>query len=115
MTKPYSSEIESQMREFYDRLPEKNKRLYAGVEALKLPHGGISYIAKLFACSREAIYRGIKELNEETTLAQDRNRHKGGGRQSVLEQQPAINDVFLVLIKEHTAGDPMDDKKSGQI
>lgn len=111
MTKPYSSEIESQMLELYARLPEKNRRLYAGVEALKLPYGGITYIAKLFDCSRDTIHRGIKELNEKQSLMPDRNRKVGGGRQSTIKKQPAIKETFLLLIKEHTAGDPMDEAK----
>ena len=48
MIEPYSKDIEAQMQELYGRLPEKNRRLYAGVEALKFPYGGISYIAGLF-------------------------------------------------------------------
>lgn len=111
MIEPYSLEIESQMLELYVRLPEKSRRLYAGVEALKLPYGGITYIANLFDCSRETVRRGINELNKEEILGTDRNRKEGGGRQSVLEKQPDINEVFLLLIKEHTAGDPMDEKK----
>jgi hypothetical protein len=34
MIEPYSKEIEAQMQELYSRLPEKSRRLYAGVEAL---------------------------------------------------------------------------------
>ncbi len=109
MIKPYSQEIEAQMQELYNRLPEKNRRLYAGVEALKLPFGGITYIAELFDCSCDTIRRGIKELSEEDTLAQDRNRKAGGGRKSAIQKQPDINEVFLLVIKEHTAGDPMDE------
>ncbi len=111
MTKPYSSEIESQMRELYSRLPEKNKRLYAGVEALKLPYGGITYVAKLFDCSRDTVYRGLKELNGKNALTVDRNRHKGGGRPSTLKNEPTMNETFLLIIKEHTAGDPTDETK----
>lgn len=98
------------MQEMYKRLPEKSRRLYAGVEALKLPHGGISYIARLFSCARDTVLSGIKELNEEETLAPNRSRKKGGGRIATLEKEPDINDAFLVLLKEHTAGDPMDEK-----
>jgi hypothetical protein len=58
----YSPEIEKQMHEMYDRLSEKDKRFYAGVEALKLPYGGVSYIAELFGCSRNTVMRGIIEL-----------------------------------------------------
>ena len=55
MQPAYSLEIEKQMQEVFDRLSEKDKRLYAGVEALKFPYGGISYIAQLFSCSRNTI------------------------------------------------------------
>ncbi len=99
------------MRELYSRLPEKSRRLYAGVEALKLLYGGISYIAELFGCSRDTISLGIKELAEAETLPKNRNRKAGGGRKLALEKEPDLNDVFLALIKEHTAGDPMDETK----
>lgn len=110
MLEPYAQEIETQMQELYRRLPERNRRLYAGIEALKLPYGGNSYIADLFGCSRDTIQHGIKELREEETLSQNRNRKSGGGRKAVLEKHPDINGVFLDLLKGHTAGDPMDEK-----
>ncbi len=50
MSFPHSQETENRMQELYVRLPEKNRRLYAGVEASKLGHGGVSYIASLFNC-----------------------------------------------------------------
>ena len=109
MTSPYTQETESRMQELYNRLPEKNRRLYAGVEASKLGRGGVSYIARLFNCSRNTILRGIKELGEEDVL-ENRNRELGGGRTPVLEKHPNINGVFLQILKEHTAGDPMDEK-----
>lgn len=110
MIEPYSKEIEEQMQELYGRLSEKSRRLYAGVEALKLPHGGVSYIAQLFGCSRDTVGRGIKELGEAETLTGNSNRQPGGGRKPLLEKRPAIHDVFLRLLKDHTAGDPMDEK-----
>jgi len=85
--KPYSTKIEEQMQELNSRLPEKSRRLYAGIEALKLGYGGISYIAELFACSRDTVSLGIKELAEKETLAQGRSRKKGGGRTPVLEKK----------------------------
>ena len=68
MRPAYSKDIEKQMQEVFDRLSEKDKRLYAGVEALKFPYGGISYIAQLFSCSRNTLLRGINELKEKATL-----------------------------------------------
>lgn len=110
MLAPYSEEVEEQMQELHRRLPEKNRRLYAGIEALKLPYGGISYIADLFGCSRDTVRRGIKELRQSETLSQNRNRKTGGGRTPALEKYPGLDDVFLDLLKDHTAGDPMDAK-----
>ena len=110
MQPSYAIEIEKQMQEMFGRLSEKDKRLYAGVEALKFPYGGISYIAQLFACSRNTILRGIIELGGKETIPRKRDRKAGGGRKQVIEKQADINDVFLSILKEHTAGDPMDEK-----
>jgi hypothetical protein len=117
MQPSYSLEIEKQMQEMYSRLSEKDKRLYAGVEALKFFYGGISYIAQLFACSRNTIVRGIVELDGEESIPRKRDRKVGGGRKPVIAKQADINDVFLSILKEHTAGDPMDEtvKYSGSV
>ena len=108
MIEPYTKEIEEQMQELYNRLLERNRRLYAGIEALKWPDGGVSYIARIFGCSRETIRRGRKELEFETTRAPSRERKVGAGR------KPALTSWYwwglIFLLKEHTAGDPMDEK-----
>jgi hypothetical protein len=110
MKPSYPIKIEKQMQEMFSRLSEKDKRLYAGVEALKFSYGGISYIAQLFACSRNTILRGIIELGVKETIPRKRDRKAGGGRKPVMEKQADINEVFLSVLKEHTAGDPMDEK-----
>ena len=69
------------------------------IKALKLPRGGVSYIAHLFECSRDTIVRGIKELGEAETLTGNSSRQPGGGRKPLLKKRPAINDVFLQLLK----------------
>ncbi|GAW87183.1 conserved hypothetical protein [Bathymodiolus platifrons methanotrophic gill symbiont] len=109
MIEAYPQKIETQMQELYNRLLEKHKRLYAGIEALKLAYGGVTYIAKLFNCSRNTIKHGLEELGAEEILPRIRNRKKGGGRKAILDKEPDINEVFLCLIKKHTAGNPMDE------
>jgi len=106
----YSIEIEKHMLEMFNRLSEKDKRRYAGVEALKLPYGGISYIARLFSCSRNTVLKGIIELGGKEALPRKKDRKSGGGRKPVIENTPDINDVFLSILKDHTAGDPMEEK-----
>jgi hypothetical protein len=44
--KEYTREIESQMRNFYKSLSEKDAHRYAAVEASKLGYGGATYISK---------------------------------------------------------------------
>jgi len=64
----YSEEIENLMYRNYLELSEKDKRRYAAVEAAKLDHGGISYIAELFGCCRQTIASGLEELKKTASL-----------------------------------------------
>jgi len=53
MLTKYSDEIETDMRSLYESLSEKDRRRYAAIEAKKLMHGGIVYIATLFDCVKK--------------------------------------------------------------
>ena len=101
---------ENVMQHFYNQLSEKDKRLYAGAEAIKLPYGGITYIAKLFGCDRKTVSRGIMELQSPDLLDKDRIRKKGGGRKKSIESITHLDEKFIMVIWNHTAGDPMDEK-----
>jgi hypothetical protein len=106
---PYSPAIEKQMSCFYQLLSEKDRRLYAATEALKLGHGGISYIASVLKCDRKTIHRGITELKHPDKIENDRIRTKGGGRKRSIETIPNLSGKFLKILKDYTAGDPMDE------
>jgi hypothetical protein len=60
----YEESIENLMYTYYFSLSEKDKRHYAAVEAAKLGHGGINYIAELFGCNRDTIAIGLEELKK---------------------------------------------------
>ena len=77
----YEATIEQEMRKFYNSLSEKDKRRYAAVEAMKLGHGGIAYIAYLLRCSRKTVTQGIKDLESLTAESEydTRIRQPGGG------------------------------------
>ena len=62
----YDRTIENRMRQLYDSFSEKDRRRYAAIEADKLGHGGIAYIANLFQCHPETITRGKKRTREPT-------------------------------------------------
>jgi hypothetical protein len=108
---PYSKEAEELIKDTYLQLSEKDRRIYAAVEALKLPRGGKSYISRLLGCSRNTIRRGIKELKEtaQRPEIENRIRRKGGGRPSSIETIENIDEVFLKVIDDYIAGDPMDE------
>jgi len=77
------------MRNFFQTLSEKDQRRYAAVEARRLGHGGITYIADLLGCSTKTIGRGINELDQlQDDPAAGRVRRQGAGRKKVLRQIP---------------------------
>jgi hypothetical protein len=106
---PYSEEIERLMQTYYRTLSEKDRRRYAAVEAKKLGYGGITYMAEVLDCAQSTITIGIKELDAMPAEAgyEARIRRAGGGRKSYEESVPGIDEAFLAVVENHTAGDPM--------
>jgi len=79
---PYNSIIEQGMKDYCQTLSERDKRRYAGVEALKLGRGGVIYIAKLLGISRKTVRTGRKEIVglSDVEKQNKRIRKEGGGR-----------------------------------
>jgi hypothetical protein len=109
MLTEYSNELEKDMRSVYESLSEKDRRRYAGIEAKKLGHGGIVYIATLFNCDEKTIRKGIREFTNKDNMNQATIRRSGGGRTSAISNHPNIDEIFLGILREHTAGSPMDE------
>ena len=79
----YSQRVEVQMVNFYQSLSEKDRRRYAAIEAGKLGHGGVAYVAKLFRCEPDTIRRGLADVEQLPDDAADgRVRKKGGTKES---------------------------------
>ena len=79
----YSRDVEVQMRRLFDSLSEKDRRRYAAVEAAKLGHGGVSYLARLFDCHPETIRQGREDVEAlPKDAASNRVRKKGGPQES---------------------------------
>jgi hypothetical protein len=76
----YSADIEQKMQRFFGWLSEKDRRRYAAVEAAKLGHGGVEYIAQVLACDPKTIRQGLHDLEEAEDAAAGRIRKKGGAR-----------------------------------
>lgn len=67
---------------FYSLLDEKQRRLYAGLEAMKIGHGGDQQIGDLLGMDPSTVARGRRELLTRDVQL-ERVRRKGGGRRAV--------------------------------
>ena len=104
-----SPEIENAMRLFYDTLSEKERRRYAAIEATKLGYGGVTYIRSILQCDDRTITRGLQELKSELSIEDSRIRQPGAGRKLLLDTKEGLDIAFLEIVKEHTAGSPMNE------
>ena len=66
----------------------------------------------MLGCSEKTVSRGLEELAELSAQPGEdtRIRKPGGGRPRYDENHPDIDRQFLEVLKEHTAGDPMDER-----
>ena len=109
--KRYDTSTAQTMKRFYTTLSEKDRRRYAGVEALKLGHGGIEYISQVLECDRKTVTQGVQEVKglPPDSGQESRVRQVGGGRKRIEVTYPDIDEKFLTVLKHHTAGNPMDE------
>jgi hypothetical protein len=73
----YAAEVERMMARLFDSLKESDRRRYAAIEAAKLGHGGIEYVASVLGCDPKTIRVGLAELEGEDELGTSRSRKKG--------------------------------------
>jgi hypothetical protein len=74
----YPATVERHMVSLYESLSEKDRRRYAAVEAEKLGHGGIQYVAELFGCDPDTVRRGCQDIERlPQDAAAGRVRKKG--------------------------------------
>jgi hypothetical protein len=62
---PYPRNVERLMRAFYQSLCENDRRRYAAVEAARLGHGGIEYIAGVLGIDPKTIESRLKAVEPE--------------------------------------------------
>ena len=72
---------------FYSLLDERQRRLYAGLEAMKVGHGGDAQVAELLGIDPGTVARGRQELLSGD-IEPGRVRRPGGGRPSAKKAPP---------------------------
>lgn len=106
--KTYRPDIEQLLRQYYQSLSEKDRRRLAALEAIKLGHGGIRYIAQVLACDPQTVKDGMRELQHlPDDPAGSRVRKPGGGRKKTEVKHADLIQQVQDTIKDRIAGDPM--------
>jgi hypothetical protein len=82
-----SQELKAAIILLFSLLDEQQRRLYAGLEAHKLGHGGDLQIAEFFGLDVHTVARGRRELFGEKVQRQ-RVRKRGGGRNTTEKKRP---------------------------
>jgi len=76
-----TEEIERQKVNYFNSLPEKQRRHFMAQEYLQLGDGSQRYLSRLFDCSRQTIVNGLKDLKaNDFKIDYSRQRKEGGGR-----------------------------------
>jgi transposase len=93
-------------------LDERTRRLWAAVEAQAIGRGGITRVAEATGLSQTTIRAGLQELASQSTLAphnvtSERIRRPGGGRRSLVAQDPELLKALEALVDPVTRGAPM--------
>jgi len=89
------------------RLDERERRLFAASEANIAGYGGIAALARITGIAPSTIGRGRRDLAEDDRLESGRIRRPGGGRKSLVENDPGLVPALLALVEPTERGDPM--------
>jgi hypothetical protein len=73
----YAADVARKMQRCFRWLSEQDRRRYAAIEAAKLGHGGVEYIARVWACDPKTIRQGLHDLEDGEDAAAGRIRKKG--------------------------------------
>jgi predicted ArsR family transcriptional regulator len=76
----FSFDIEQLEQVFYNNLTEKGRRLFAGLEAMKIGYYGVNDVSTKYKINKHTVRKGQKELLSENLVPAGSIRKKGGGR-----------------------------------
>src|SRR5207248_1265138 len=80
-------ELKAAILLFYSLLDEQQRRLFAGLESIKLGHGGDSVLAEFLGLDPHTVARGRQQLLDQN-VSTARTRRSGGGRKPVEKKPP---------------------------
>ena len=96
--------IKAKWNVIFPHLNEKAIRLWAASEALSIKSSGITNVSKATGISRATIYRGIDDIKKGTDP--NRVRKGGGGRKSIINNDPTLYRDLEEILEISALGDP---------
>ena len=81
------NELKTSIILFYSLLDEQQRHLYAGMESLRLGHGGDTLLAEFLGLDPHTVARGRQQLLDQEVAA-GRVRRPGGGRKLTEKKRP---------------------------
>ncbi len=87
-------------------LDERALRLWAATESRAIGFGGDIIVSTATGMARQTIRNGRNEIDAKIDLL-GRVRKKGGGRHSLISNQPGLEDALEKLVDPVTRGNPM--------
>jgi hypothetical protein len=82
-----ADELQAAILLFYGLLDEQQRRLFAGIESLRLGHGGDKLLAEFLGLDVHTVARGREQLLEQE-VSLGRIRRIGGGRSRAEKKTP---------------------------
>jgi Rhodopirellula transposase DDE domain len=98
--------LRSRLAKVWPSLDERARRLMAAQEAINWGHGGISAVHRTCGMSRDAIRRGIAEIEAGAAPETGRIRRAGAGRKSVTTTDPRLLAALDLLIAPEPGREP---------
>jgi hypothetical protein len=99
-------ELQAKLASVWPLLDERTRRLVAATEARALGYGGISKVSRACGLSREAIARGLQEIEAGSAPPPGRVRQPGAGRKPITVADPGLLEALDRLVDPTTRGDP---------
>jgi hypothetical protein len=87
-------------------LNERQRRVWAGAEALSHGRGGQAAVVRATGMSATTVAKGMREVRAGERLEPGRVRNSGGGRKRLTETDPRLLEDLEVLVSGDARGDP---------
>lgn len=98
--------IGERYRALAGELNERQRRLWAGAEALSHGRGGQAAVVRATGLNEGTVRRGMREAQAGESIERGRVRARGGGPKALVESDPTLVPDLERLVRDEARGDP---------